>query len=68
MIFWLKRFFIENLIWKNGDATFDEDKLLAASERRVLLYHTNASDGDYSGARYSSNSRYQFPSIFNDLP
>ena len=58
----------ENLIWKNGDATFDEDKLLAASERRVFLYHTNASDGDYSGARYSSNSRYQFPSIFNDLP
>ena len=54
----------EHLIWKDGDATFDEDKLLAASERRVFLYHTNASDGDYSGARYSSNSRYQFPNIF----
>lgn len=53
----------EALVWKDGEASFDEDKLLAGSERREFYYHTQAS-GDVPGACYTSNSRYQFPNIF----
>lgn len=53
----------EALMWRDGDASFDEDKLLASSERREFYYHTQAS-GDGTGAYYKSNSRYQFPNIF----
>ena len=53
----------EALIWRDGDTSFDEDKLLASSERREFYYHTQAS-GDGTGAYYKSNSRYQFPNIF----
>ena len=52
----------ETLIWNNEDASFDEDKLLAASERREFWYETD-STGSNTGAHYKSNSRYKFPNV-----